>query len=595
MQRQHFARILNLASCTTLSFSHIVKMLFVTLEKKLPFCYNSFMHFVAVLLQLMGSLAFLLYGMKLMSDGVQKSAGEKLQRALSAMTGNRFKALLTGAFITMIIQSSGATTVMVVTFVNAGLMTLKQSVGVIFGANIGTTVTAWIVSIFGFNFKISSFAFPIFGIGFFLTLTKRNLNKNIGEALMGFGLLFIGLEMLSGALSLKPEQLARFKWFSQMQGLGGFSALLAFIVGILVTATMHSSSAFSAIVITLAYNGIVNWEFAAALTLGSGIGSTVDAILASFNANTNAKRAALIHVLFNVTGTIVALIFFHPFLSLVEFLTPKNANIAIKISILHTAFKTISTILFLPFTDQIVRISEKLIKENAKDKNSFYRLDYVESALGKENVGAYIVRAEKEIANLADLATEMFDKIQIGLQKRNQKFIDEHLEQIERAENYADQMHEQLSRYIVHIEHLAVNEKQLNNLSIMLSIIGELESMTDECLSIGLLLKRSIEKNMQFEIEDTDRLIPYVELVRQFLQFIHININKHLDAEKLEMAKELEDQIDLFRKNLKRIARKRLEKGADVKSELLYIDLVRQIEKIGDRAFGIAEALGQTV
>ena len=181
------------------------------------------MRFVAVLLQLMGSLAFLLYGMKLRSDGVQKSAGEKLQRALSAMTGNRFKALLTGTFITMIIQSSGATTVMVVTFVNAGLLTLKQSAGVIFGANIGTTVTAWIVSIFGFNFKISNFAFPIFGIGFFLTLTKRNLNKNIGEALMGFGLLFIGLEMLSEALSLKPEQLERFKWFSQMQDFGALS------------------------------------------------------------------------------------------------------------------------------------------------------------------------------------------------------------------------------------------------------------------------------------------------------------------------------------------------------------------------------------
>lgn len=225
------------------------------------------------------------------------------------MTGNRFKALLTGAFITMIIQSSGATTVMVVTFVNAGLLTLKQSVGVIFGANIGTTVTAWIVSIFGFNFKISSFAFPIFGIGFFLTLTKRNFNKNVGEALMGFGLLFIGLEMLSEALSLKPEQLARFKWFSQMQHLGALSAFIAFTIGIVITAIMHSSSAFSAIVITLAYNGIVNWEFAAALTLGSGIGSTVDAVLAALNGSTNAKRAALIHVLFNVVGTIVALIF----------------------------------------------------------------------------------------------------------------------------------------------------------------------------------------------------------------------------------------------------------------------------------------------
>ncbi len=546
------------------------------------------------LLQLVGSLAFLLYGMKLMSDGVQKSAGERLQRALSVMTGNRFKGLLTGLFITMVIQSSGATTVMVVTFVNAGLLTLRQSVGVIFGANIGTTITAWIVSIFGFNFKISAFALPIFGAGFFLTLTKRSLNKNIGQALMGFGLLFLGLSMLSDSLSFKPEQLSRFGWIDDIQSWGALSWAIAIIVGTLVTAILHSSSAFSAIVITMAYNGLIGWEFSAALILGSGIGSTIDAILAAFGTSADAKRAALIHVLFNVVGTVLVLIFYRPFLSLVEFLTPKSANIAIQISILQSAFKVISTIMFLPFTKQGIALCAKIIPDDKKGKNNFYRLDFIESALVKENVGAYIVRAEKEIKDMTDLATDMFDIIQIGLKKRDQSFIDEHMEEIVQMENYADQMHEQLTRYIVHIERMAVNEKQMENLSLMLSIIGDLESMTDECLNIALLLKRSIEKNMSFETEDADQLIPYVELARQFLQFIHININKHLDADKLSMAEELEGQIDLYRKNLKRIARKRLEKGADVKAELLYIDIVRQIEKIGDRAFGIAEALGQT-
>lgn len=552
------------------------------------------MNFVTGLLQLIGSLAFLLYGMKLMSDGVQKSAGERLQRALSVMTGNRFKGLLTGLIITMVIQSSGATTVMVVTFVNAGLLTLQQSVGVIFGANIGTTITAWIVSIFGFNFKIAAFAIPIFGAGFFLTLTKRSLNKNIGQALMGFGLLFLGLSMLSDSLSFKPEQLSRFSWIDDIQSWGVFSLVIAIIVGIIVTTILHSSSAFSAIVITMAYNNLITWEFSAALILGSGIGSTIDAILAAFGTNADAKRAAFIHVFFNVAGTVLVLIFYSPFLRLIDAITPRAANIAIKISILQSAFKVLSTILFLPFTKQIIALSKRFIPDDAKGKNNIYRLDFIESALVKENVGAYIIRAEKEIKDLTDLATDMFDLIQIGLKKRDQTFIDEHLEEIMQAENYADQMHEQLTRYIVHIERMAVNEKQLDNLSLMLSIIGDLESMTDECLNIALLLKRSIEKSMSFETEDTDRLIPYVELVRQFLQFIHININKHLDSDKLSMAEELENQIDMFRKNLKKIARKRLENGADVKAELLYIDIVRQIEKIGDRAFGIAEALGQT-
>lgn len=552
------------------------------------------MRFVTGLLQLIGSLAFLLYGMKLMSDGVQKSAGERLQRALSVMTGNRFKGLLTGLVITMVIQSSGATTVMVVTFVNAGLLTLQQSVGVIFGANIGTTITAWIVSIFGFNFKISAFAIPIFGAGFFLTLTKRSLNKNIGQALMGFGLLFLGLSMLSDSLSFKPEQLSRFSWIDDIQSWGVVSLVIAIAVGIIVTAILHSSSAFSAIVITMAYNNLITWEFSAALILGSGIGSTIDAILAAFGTNADAKRAAFTHVFFNVAGTILVLIFYSPFLRLIDFVTPSAANIAIKISILQSAFKVLSTILFLPFTAQIIALSRRFIQDDAKGKNNIYRLDFIESALVKENVGAYIIRAEKEIKDLTDIATDMFDKIQMGLKSRDQSFIDQHLEEIIQAENYADQMHEQLTRYIVHIERMAVNEKQMENLSLMLSIIGDLESMTDECLNIALLLKRSIEKQMVFEIDDADRLIPYVELVRQFLQFIHININKHLDADKLSMAEELENQIDLFRKNLKKVARKRLENGADVKSELLYIDIVRQIEKIGDRAFGIAEALGQT-
>ncbi len=552
------------------------------------------MPILKTILELIGSLAFLLYGMKLMSDGVQKSAGEKLQRALAVMTGNRFLALFTGLFITMIIQSSGATTVMVVTFVNAGLLTLQQSVGVIFGANIGTTITAWIVSIFGFNFKISDFAIPIFGIGFFFTLLKKAHYKNIGEALMGFGLLFLGLSMLSDAISLEPEQLSQLGWFTDIQSKGALSILLGFLIGIAITAFLHSSSAFSAIVITMAFKGLISWEFSAALTLGSQIGSTIDAVLAAFGTSTDAKRSALIHVLFNAVGTVLALIFFHPFLSLVEFLTPSGANIAIQISIFHTVFKTLSTILFLPFTNQIVTITNYIIKDNPKEKTRIYKLDFQTNNIGKENVAAHIIRAEKEIANMTDLVTEMFDRIQHGLMNRDANFIDTHFSSLEKAEDYADQMQEQLSRYIVHIERLSVTEKQMDNLSIMLQIISDLESMTDECFNIGMLLKRSIEKDMKFEVEDTDRLIPYVELVRQFLQFIHININKHLDPEKLEMARELEDQIDLFRKNLKKVARKRLENGADVKSELLYIDIVRQIEKIGDRAFSISGALGQT-
>ena len=545
------------------------------------------MNVIQPILELIGSLGFLLYGMKLMSDGIQQSAGEKLQRALSVLTGNRFMSLITGLVVTMIIQSSGATTVMVVTFVNAGLMTLTQSVGVIFGANIGTTITAWIVAIFGFNFKISAFAIPLFGLGYFISILKKGAYKNWASAIMGFGLLFFGLSGLSDVFT--PEQLG---WLFKIQGSGPLAILTGFIIGILITALLHSSSAFSAIVITMAFNGLINWEMAAAMTLGSNVGSTIDAILASLGANADARRSALIHVMFNVFGTVLALIFFHPFLDLVMMLTPggQHSNIAIRISMLHTVFKTLSTLILLPLQNPLVLLTKKIIKDDPEKTSNVYKLEFT-GLLAKDSVATHIIQAEKAIADMTDVVTDMFDKIQIGVTKRNNDFIEKYGEASELAEDYADQMHEQITHYLIKCESLQVTEKQLNHISNMIQIVDELENMSDSCYGTIMLIKRSIEKKMKFQSEDMERLLPYIELARQFLQFIRININKQLTPEKLELARELEDGIDAFRKDLKKVARKRLEGGADVKAELLYIDVVRRIENIGDNCFSISETL----
>lgn len=553
---------------------------------------------VSAIFLLIGSLGFLLYGMKLMSSGVQKSAGERLQRALSMMTGNKFVGLLTGLAITMIIQSSGATTVMVVSFINAGLLTLAQSVGVIFGANIGTTITAWIVSLFGFNFKISAFAIPIFGIGFFMTLLKDSKSKNIGEAVMGFGLLFMGLSGLSDVFKPgSPNSLltdSSLNFMHSVQNWGAASIIIGVLIGVLITALMHSSSAFSAIVITMAYNNVITWPVACAMTLGSNIGSTIDAIMAAFGSSADARRSAVIHVLFNVIGTGLALLFFKPFINFVVWLTPVD-NIAIQISMLHTVFKTINTVILLPLDKQLIRLSRIIIKDDEKGERKNYHLEFQESSFAKESAAMHIIRVEKEIADMTDVATDMFDRLQIGFSKRTSSFIEDHVERLADEENYCDQMHEQLIRYVINCQHLSLTDIQRSNLSIMISVVEEIEAMTDQVYTCGLLLAKSIEKKMKFQQEDMEQLIPYVELARQFLQFIRININKHLNEDKLAMATELEDSIDLYRKNLKKLARKRLEGGADVKAELLYLDVVRQIEKIGDHAFTISELLVQTV
>lgn len=545
------------------------------------------MALITPILALIGSLGFLLYGMKLMSDGIQKSAGERMQRTLSLVTGNRFAAILTGMFITMVIQSSGATTVMVVTFINAGLLTLVQSVGVIFGANIGTTITAWIVAIFGFNFKISAFAIPLVGIGYFLSIIKKSNYASIGQAIMGFGMLFLGLSGLSEVFT--PDQLG---FLFKIRGEGATAILAGFFVGIIITALLHSSSAFSAIVITMAYNGLISWELAAAMTLGSNIGSTIDAVLASIGAIADARRSALIHVLFNVFGTLLALIFFHQFLDLVIFLTPghEHSNIAIRISVLHTVFKILSTIIFVPFVNQLVKLTQIMIKDDKNDGKRVFKLEFIET-MGKDNFATYIIRAEKAVSDMCDVVSVMFDRIQIGVTKRNSDYLEDHYLVAEQEEDYVDQMHEQITHYLIKCSGLQITDKQRNHVSNMLQIVDELENMSDNCYTTIMLIQRSIEKKMKFQTSDMEKLLPYVELARQFLQFIHININKQLTQEKLELARELEDGIDAFRKDLKKVARKRLESGADVKSELLYIDMVRQIEKIGDNCFNISEAL----
>jgi len=546
---------------------------------------------VTVIFQLAGSLALLMYGMKMLGEGIQKSAGNSLHRFLAVMTSNRFAAVFTGCLITIIIQSSGATTVMVVSFVNAGLITLQQSVGVIFGANIGTTVTAWIVALFGFQFNIAAAAIPVFGIGYLIKYVRKIKKESAGEALMGFGLLFLGLDFLS-ALSPGADNAAVLNVF---QNNGTVSILLGMLGGLLITAIIHSSSAATAVILTLCRNGVLHWEFAAAMVLGCNIGSTIDAVLASMGTKANARRAALVHVLFNVAGSILAFIFFRPLLALVDFITPGTVmqTLPSHVAMLHTLFNVLSTLLFLPFTSQIALLTEKLIKTKPNEIPGEYRLDFISSGI-KESVEPHIIRAEKEISDMIMLAIAMFARIREGFSDRTERFISQQMEFIEEREEYADQMQEQLSLYLYKCTELPVTERQRNNLAAMLHIVDEIENITDDCCSIAIHLKRSIEKNMQFDKADMDALQPYVDLVEQLLNFVNAHINRPLSPEEMAQAAETENKIDSFRKELKKVARKRLEEGADVKAELLYIDLVRNIEKIGDRAYSISEALTRT-
>ncbi len=548
------------------------------------------MNVVLIVFQLLGSLGLLLYGMNMLSDGIQKSAGKTLSSILGFMTSNRFMAVFTGLFITMIVQSSSATTVMVVSFVNAGLLTLTQAVGVIFGANIGTTVTAWIVALIGFKFKIALFAIPIFGVGYIIAHYKRIRKENIGEALMGFGLLFLGLDLLSGAIPSFGADSVGF--LSDLQNSGVFSLFIGVVAGLAITVLLHSSSASTAVILTMAAGGLLEWEFAATMILGSNIGTTIDAVLASIGTKVNARRAALVHVLFNITGTVIAIIFLFPLLNFVDFVTPGTIEDSMPshIAMLHTIFNAMNTLLFLPFTTQIAKLTKKIIKNKENDVPEQYVFPFI-SMSEKESVEPHLLQVKTEMAEMLVIANDMFARAKQGFSDRTEAFVVKHFDFITGREDYIDQMQEELSMYLVKCSALPITEHQRNTISGMIKIIDEIETLTDQCYSLSLQLKRSIEKKMTFEKDDTDKIIPYVDLVQQLLDFASAHLGSPLQRDELQEAQNLEDQIDMIRTRLKKTARKRLEEGAHVKTELLYIDMVRTIEKIGDHAFGITETL----
>ncbi len=543
--------------------------------------------------QIIGALGFVLYGMKLMSDGVQKSAGESLHKTLGLMTGNRFLAVFTGIFVTAIVQSSGATTVMTVSFLNAGILTLKQSIGIMFGANIGTTVTAWIVSLIGFKFPLKEIAIPCFGIGFFMTFFNKRHKSNWGEAIMGFGLLFAGLDILSNTIGITGDQVAT---IPILQDPGILGILSGVVLGWIITMLLHSSSTTTAIVLTLAHGNVIGWEVSVAFVLGSNIGSTIDAVLAAIGSTLNARRAAMVHVLFNVTGTIIALIFFRPYLALVDLMFPGGPtpeNITTRIAVFHTMFNVINTLIALPFVDQIDALFKKMIKPKASDEPSRYVLPFQDTGI-KENVESFVFTAETEIVKMSTIVGEMFTLLRSMLTKSSDMPNEKIVKKLTEKEDYTDQMQEELSLFLIKTTELSLSEKQAKNVRLMLGIVDDIESMTDQIFELGLFINRSIELKMPIKQDDMDKLLPYMGLVNEFISFVHKHLNKPLEAEELAIAHEMETNIDSTRQKLKRLARSRLEQGANVKAELLYIDMVRNLEKIGDYAFSISRALAET-
>ena len=547
------------------------------------------MNVIAQVLCFIGSLCLLLFGMNMLSDGIQKGAGKGLQKMLKKITGNRVAAVLTGIGVTAVIQSSGATTVMVISFVNAEIMTLVQGIGVIFGANIGTTATAWIVTFFGFNFSISSAAIPIFGAGFILRFFKKSKISNFSDCFMGFALLFLGLGMLKDSLALSPSSVA---FLNNFDSFGFTGLLLGVLIGAFVTALLHSSSAMTAIVLTMAANGSLSWKLSAAIVLGSNIGSTIDAVMSSIGASVNAKRTALVHVGFNVTGTLLALAVFNPFLNLVDLIIPKAPaeNITNHISMLHTVFNICATLLFLPFIKQIASLTEKIIKDDPAEKEEHYVLPAI---LPRTHASAdlYTFQIEKEITKMSVKVMDMFDSISRGI--ASPKDFDEEKQTVAFLENYIDEMHEAIINFLQECSQMqSANSIDRQNLLVMIHKTDCLENLSDECSSIMHTLNKFYDISYDTEIKNTriQEITDYFEMVRLFYEQVCIFLTTETSSQDRLSASSLEQQIDYRKKEMRHDSRKRIEKGSNVKIELKYIDLVRKIEKAGDCIYAIANS-----
>lgn len=549
------------------------------------------------LLEIAGSLGLFLYGMRTMSDGIQKAAGERLHSILKFMTGNRFAGVLTGFGTTALVQSSSATTVMVVGFVNAGLLSLSQAIGVIMGANIGTTVTGWIVALFGFKFDITAVALPAIGIGLPLIFWRRLKKHEWGETLIGFGLLFLGLSFLKGSLpdiNAHPETL---EFVTRLTGYGFLSRFIFILLGTGLTVILQSSSASMAITLTMAFTGWIDFPHAAAMVLGENIGTTVTALLASLGADVHARRAAVAHMVFNILGIIWIQFLFFPVISLVDTLVPGSMNtpggITAHLAMFHTTFNILNTLLFIGFVNWLEALVKLIIPETkqAAEASRPYQLHYLSSSI-QDTPELNLLRAKNEILKMAHIIEEMYDSFVYVFHHPETKLKNE-VEELAAKEELTDQMQEELSRFLAQCAQENLKETSANNLNQMMRIVHELESIGDSCFNLLILSKRRYDKDLHLPQEALADLEPYLEIVKEYLGLVIAHSNRHLSSEDMQRAVDLEERVDQHRNLLQKTARHRIRDGSDVKAELLYIDIVRHIEKIGDHLLNIAQALRQ--
>ena len=549
------------------------------------------------LLRLLGSLALFLYGMKIMSEGLQKFAGDSLRKILTAMTTNRITGVLTGMLITALIQSSSATTVMVVSFVNAGLLTLTQSIGVIMGANIGTTVTAWIISALGFKVDISAFALPLRAFGLPLLFSGKSSRKSIGEFIFGFSFLFMGLEGLKGNapdLSANPDMLAFVQNYTDM---GFFSILLFLFIGTVLTMVVQASAATMAITLIMCANGWIDYHLGVALVLGENIGTTITANLAALTGNTQARRAALAHLMFNVFGVCWVLVLFYPFTAGVSWfvtdvmhVSDPAVAVSFKLAAFHTAFNISNTCIMICFVPFIEKTVCAMIRTKQEDEE--YRLQYITSGM-LSTAELSILQAQKEIVLFSERTARMFNMVKTLLYEKNEDTFLKIYNRIEKYENISDRMEVEIANYLTQVSEGRLSSESKEEIRVMLRAVSEIESIADSCNNLARTIKRRNEFKSVFTPEQNMHIERMFELVTQALNRMNLILHKDsLEHNDINESYNIENEINNYRNQLKsRNIEDINSKCYQYQDGVYYMDMVSESEKLGDYIINVVQAM----
>ncbi len=548
---------------------------------------------VGKLLLLIGALGFFIYGMKIMSEGLQQAAGNRLRAMLGSITSNRFTGVMTGFGITSIVQSSSVTSVMTVSFVNAGLMTLRQSAGVMMGANVGTTITAWLVLLLGFKVSISSYAFMIIGLATPLLFVQKGKVKAWAGAIFGFCILFIGLETLKDSVPMLDQHSAIVQFFVDFKDVW-YGRLMFVLLGTLITIIIQSSSAAMALTLTMVAAGSIPFEVACAMILGENIGTTITAQIASLIANVHAKRSAFIHTMFNLIGVVWMILIFPLFTSMIGYFVagenfdarnPEMANSGI--ALFHTLFNLANVLILIWFVPQLVNLAERFVRSRG-DSDEVFKLDFIDGPLGS-TAELCILEAKKEVAKFGKITAKMNNFIKTYINTSERKVKNKVLGKIEKYEEITDRVEVEIADYLGKTARLEMSSDASIRMRGMLNITTDLERIGDIFYQISKTLERKDESKIYFTPEQRNGLNKMMKLIDEAFEVMNSNLNSSYGAISLEDAIAKEREINQLRDELRREHLEQIGSGANTDNALIFSNLFSSLEKVGDHIINVSE------